>query len=228
MYRAESPLPVILIILLVAAVIGIAIYLSYLSQKKRREALRGLASSLGLQFFPEKDRALAKHYAKLDELRKGSNRYASNVLRGNWKGYLVELFDYHYEVRRSSGKNSSTQHYNLSVLVCRLPRPFPETRVYREGVFEKLIQMIGFEDIHFESAEFSRRYTVRSKSKKFAYDFLNPRAIDYLLDAPDLNIEIEDGVLALVTRKRLEPEEIPAYLGHLGTLRGLMPDYLFA
>ncbi|MEX2382018.1 MAG: hypothetical protein WD490_06520 [Opitutales bacterium] len=226
--QVESPVLPILIIVLIAGAMGVAIYLHYLGEKKRREALRHLAASLGLQFFPAKDRGLAKRYAKLDELRNGSNRYAYNVLSGDWKGIPVERFDYHYEVTRSTGKTRSTEHYYLSVLVCRLPLAFPETRVYREGIFEKMIQMIGFEDIHFESAEFSRRYTVRSKSKKFAYDFIHPRAIDYLLDASDLNIEIEEDALALVTKKRLEPDEIPEYLAHLGALRGLMPDYLFA
>ena len=226
---AETGGAAILVLILLGAVTiwGLYLYFHYKAERERREAMAGVARKFGLRFFPDRDRRLARHHSKLDELRKGSNRYAYNIMRGEMDGFPLELFDYHYEVSRSTGKSSSTQHYYLSVLICRLPRSFPELRIYREGVFEKLIQMIGFEDIHLESAEFSRRYTVRSKSKKFAYDFLHPRTIDYLLRSPDLNIEIEENCLALVTAKRLEPEEFPPYLNHLLTLRKLMPDYLF-
>ncbi len=226
--RAESPGIVILIIVVIGIAIGVGIYLGYLHEKKRRAALAKLATSLGIAFYPAKDWALAKRYGKLDALRKGSNRYAYNILQGDWNGLRVELFDYHYQVTRSTGKSTSTQHFYLSVLVCRLPRIFPELRVYRENLVEKFVQMIGFEDIEFESAEFSRRYTVRSKDRKFAYDFLHPRTIEYLLQAPDLYLEIENGALALVTPTRLKPEQIPEHLAHLRTLRELMPNYLFA
>lgn len=226
--RAESPGLVIFIFVVIAIVIGFGIYLGYLQEKKRRQALVRVAASLGIKFYPAKDRDLVDRYGKLDELRKGSNRYAYNLLRGDWKGLPVELFDYHYQITTSTGKSKSTQHFYLSVLACRLPRTFPELRIYREGMFEKFVQMIGFEDIEFESAEFSRRYTVRSKDRKFAYDFVHARTMEYLLQILDLNLEVEGGALALVTRERLEPAQIPEYLGHLRTLRELMPDYLFA
>lgn len=210
-----------------AVVVGGIAYFSHLAWVRRREAMALLAGALGLSFFPDKDRRLASHYGKLDELRKGSNRYAFNVMRGDYDGYPIELFDYHYQITRSNGKSSSTQHYYLNVLVCRLSRHFPELRIYREGFFEKLVQFVGFEDIHFESAEFSKRYTVRSKERRFAYDFVHAGVIDYLLKVPDLNIEIEGDALALVSRSRLDPEEIRDYLAALMHLRKLMPEYLF-
>lgn len=216
-----------LIICSVVILFGAIAYFSYVARKRRREAVALLAQSLGLRFAPDKDRGLAKKYEKLDELRKGSNRYAFNVLRGDYEGHPVELFDYHYQITTSNGKSSSTRHYFLNVLVCRLPRRFPELRIYREGFFEKVVQFIGFEDIHFESAEFSKRYTVRSKDRKFAYDFVHARMMDFLMRGPDLNIEVEGEVLALVSRSRLDPPEIRGYLTGLMHLRKLMPEYLF-
>lgn len=143
-------------------VVAIAV-VAHLRAKKRREALEVTAQALGLQFFPKKDRRAIAQFKQLDEFQKGSNRYLSNRMRGSYKGMPVEVFDYHYQIRTGSGKNSSTRHYYFTIFICLLPKSFPELRIYREGFFEKLIQFVGFEDIHFESAEFSKRVAIADR-----------------------------------------------------------------
>ena len=105
---------------------------------------------------------------------------------------------------------------------------FPELIITREGVFSKIAQAFGYDDIDFESHEFSRRFCVRSKDKKFAYDVCNARMIEYLLANDDLNIEIEGMALAIGFGDTLAPERIEPNLQRLVQLRGLMPNYLFA
>ena len=41
--------------------------------------------------------------------------------------------------------------------------------------------MFGYQDIKFESAEFSKTFCVRSPDKKFAYDVCNAKMMEYLL-----------------------------------------------
>jgi hypothetical protein len=223
----EIPIEILLIFAGGLALIITIVVVGYLRAKKRREALAAVAKQLGLSFTPAKDRRAVSRFQCLDELRKGSNRYLHNRMQGSYKGIPVDLFDYHYQITRNNGKNSSTRHYHFTIYTCTLPKTFPELRIYREGIFEKLIQFVGFEDIHFESAEFSKRYTVRSRNRKFAYDFVHPQVMEFLLRGPDLNIEVDGNLLALVTQGQSAPEVINTELERLCFLRREMPGYLF-
>jgi hypothetical protein len=205
------------------AIAAVVVVLGYLSSLKRREAMAAVAAKLGLHFAPHKDRILARRYEFLDKLRIGADRYAYNILSGDYQGHGVTLFDYHY--RTGSGKN--TQHHYISFFILQLPASFPELVIGPEGFFSKIAQAVGYDDIDFESHEFSRKFCVRSADKKFAYDVCNARMIEYLLSNADLTIEIEGGALATSFGSRLSPERIEPNLKRLITVRSLLPDYLF-
>ena len=96
-----------------------------------------------------------------------------------------------------------------------------------ENIFSKIAQAVGYDDIDFESHEFSRKFCVRSKNKKFAYDVCNARMIEYLLSNTNLSIEIEERALAISFNSRLAPDKIEPNLNRLITIRSLLPDYLF-
>jgi hypothetical protein len=204
----------------IAAVVAV---LGYISSLKRREAMAAVAAKLGLHFSHHKDHALARRYQFLDKLRVGQDRYAYNILSGDYQGHGVTLFDFHY--RTGSGKN--THHYYISFFILQLPAAFPELVIGTEGFFSKIAQAVGYDDIDFESHEFSRTFCVRSADKKFAYDVCNARMIEYLLSNPDLTIEIEGGALAISFGSRLSPELIEPNIRRLITVRSLLPDYLF-
>ena len=195
-----------------------------ISARKRREAMMALAARLGLRFEPAKDRDIARRYKFLDKLRRGSNRYAFNILSGRYQGHDLTVFDYHYKT--GSGKN--THHYYFSFFILHLPASFPELVIGPEGIFSKIAQAVGYDDIDFESHEFSSKFCVRSGDKKFAYDVCNARMIEYLLSNSDLSIEIEDSVLAISFNRRLSPESIEPNLKRLIEVRSLMPEYLFS
>lgn len=205
-------------IFIVVAVLG------HLAAQKRRQAMMALAARLGLHFDPSKRRDLARRYEFIDRMRAGRDRYAFNILSGNYQGHDVVLFDYHYK----TGSGKDTHHHYLSFFILRLPRTFPELTIGPEGFFSKIAQAVGYDDIDFESHEFSRKFCVRSKDKKFAYDVCNARMIEYFLANPDLTIEIELDTLALAFQRRLKLEQIEPNLQRLVRIRSLMPDYLFA
>ena len=204
-------------------IFAVVLVVGYISSLKRREAMAAVAAKLGFRFAPGKDRDMARRYRFLDKLRRGSQRYAFNVLSGSYQGYEILLFDYHY--RTGSGKN--THHHYLSFFILRLPVSFPELIICPEGIFSKIAQAVGYDDIDFESHEFSRKFCVRSKNKKFAYDVCNARMIEYLLSNTDLSIEIEERALAISFNSRLAPDQIEPNLNRLITVRSLLPDYLF-
>jgi hypothetical protein len=218
----------VLMFVLVAGVIIASVIWALVAARKRREAFAEIAARLGLAFSPDHDRSLAARFQFLDKLAQGENRYAYNIMSGDYGGHSIFAFDYHYETHsRDSKGNRQTHHHHFSFFILMLERSFPELTIAREGIFSKIAQTFGYDDIDFESHEFSRKFCVRSKDKKFAYDICHTRMMEYLLANPDLTIEIEDCALAIAFSRCLKPEEIEPNLDRLVQIRLLLPNYLF-
>jgi hypothetical protein len=214
-------------IIVVICIIG-AIIWGIRAGKKRRDAMTLLAEKLGLEFAHERNYQLADRYSFLDKLRQGSNRYAYNIISGNYQDHGVTAFDYHYETHSTDSKgNRQTNHHHFSFFILTLEKFFPELTIAKESFFSKIAQAVGFDDIDFESHEFSKKFVVRSKDKKFAYDFCNAQMIGYLLGHPSINIEVDQNSLALGFNTRLKVEEIEPHLNQLIRIRSLIPEYLF-
>jgi len=197
--------------------------------KKRREAMFALATRLGLRFSPDKDRNIDDRFRFLGKLAQGSGRYAFNILSGEYGGHEVMAFDYHYETHSTNSKGQrQTHHHYFSFFMLFLPKSFRELTIAKEGFLSKIAQSVGYDDIDFESHEFSRSFCVRSGDKKFAYDVCNARMIEYFLANRDLSIEIESNVLAMGFGSRLDASQVEFNLHRLLEIRSRMPDYLFA
>lgn len=217
----------VLIFVAVAGLIIVGIIYGSVAARKRREALFQLAAELGLDYSAAKDHSLAQSYEFLNKLAQGSNRYAFNTISGDYRGQRILAFDYHYETRSTNSKGRrQTQHHYFSVFILIVPQVFPELVITREGWFSKIAQAFGYDDIDFESHEFSRKFCVRSKDKKFAYDVCNTRMIEYLLANDDLNVEIDRHAVALLFGSRLRPEQIRPNLDRLIQVRELIPEYV--
>ena len=224
-------MPTIMPFIIAIFFIGIIVLgiFGHISAKKRREAMAALSAKLSLRFDTSTDRDIARRYRFLNQLCRGDDRYAFNILSGSYKGNEITAFDYHYETHSTDSKGRhQTHHHYFSFFMLFLPLSFPELVIVKEGLFSKIGQALGYDDIDFESHEFSRKFCVRSKDKKFAYDICNAQMIEYLLSNTDLSIEIEDNVLALYFGRRLAAEQIEHNLERLITIRSLMPEYLFS
>ncbi len=108
-------------------------------------------------------------------------------MSGRWSDLPITAFDYHYAT--GSGKNRS-DHYFSAVIIAG-PVPLKPLYIRREGFFDKLTEFFGFDDIDFESAEFSRKFFVKSPDKRWAYDVIHQRMMEYLLAAPDFGIQFD-------------------------------------
>jgi hypothetical protein len=210
-----------------AAVAIIAFVYSQIAARKRREELFELAQRLNLNFSMEPDYGLAEQFQFLKKLAQGDNRYAFNVLSGKYQNDDILAFDYHYQVTTHDKNGSHTTHYRFSFFILSLPVFFPDLTIRHENFLMKIAEVFGYQDIKFESAEFSKAFNVRSQDKKFAYDVCNAKMMEYLLANRDLSIEIENQALALVFNTCLSAEQIELNLQRLAQIRSLMPDYLF-
>jgi len=225
-------MPVALLVVLAVAGIALAIYLSHLATKKRREAMAALAAELGWEFDPSSDHGHDDEYAHFEVFRNGHSRVAYNTLRGSTeiggRAYAVKMGDFDYKVTRNTGKNRSTTTYRLSYLILHLPFAHtPDLLIRREGIFDRLAGALGFDDIDFESEEFSRKFYVKSSDKKFAYDVVHPRMMEWLLAKEVPMIDIEHGRCCVAQdRKRWEPAEFKRWLRRMDEVFDQWPGYL--
>lgn len=218
-------MPLVIVAVLVVAAIGV-IY-GVIQARKRQEGLFELAQRLGLDFSAAEDREIADRYSFLKQLAEGENRYACNVLSGTYQQNQVLAFDYHYETYTEGKGGRQTHHHWFSFFILTLPAVFPDLTIRRENLLTKVAEVFGYQDIKFESAEFSGAFCVRSPDKKFAYDVCNAQMMEYLLANRDLSVEIENQVLALAFNTRLSVEQIEANLQRLVEIRSRLPEYLF-
>ena len=205
-----------------------AVIYGLIQARQRREALFQLAQRLNLGFEPGQDHGIASRFSFLKQLAQGDNRYATNILSGNYQQNEILAFDYHYETTSTDDKgNRTTTDHWFSFFILTLPASFPDLTIRREGFFTKVAAVFGYGDINFESAEFSKTFCVRSPDKKFAYDVCNAQMMEYLLANRDLSLEIENDALALAFTNRLSVEQIEFNLQRLVEIRSRLPEYLF-
>ncbi len=166
----------VLFALAIGVVVAIAIHQHKLEQE-RMAAMRRFARMWRLRY-KVRDRAFAKQYEPgFKTLRRGTNRYAFNLLRGEHEGRQLAIFDHHYEVKTKD----STSHYHRTMLLMRLDVDLGKIELRPENWGDKVSSAFGFDDIDFESAEFSRRYYVQAGDKRLAYALFHPKMIEYLL-----------------------------------------------
>ena len=227
----ESVLSVLVVAVLAVLFIGFAIHAAR-QRRLRQEALQGLADSLELSFDPGRDHDHDDRYAHLEIFRRGSRRYAYNTVSGRMSldrhECGVVFGDFHYAVHRGGPKNKRKKSVRFSYLIVELPwAEVPDLLIRAEGFFDRLGAMVGFEDIDFESEEFSRAFFVKSPDRKFAYDLIDRGMMDFLLAARPPLIDMEQGRLCLCSsRGTWEPDQFSRQLAWVESFLSRWPTHL--
>ena len=205
-----------------AALAVVLIVFSILKARQRREAMARLAAGLGFEYYPDDPWGLEDRYAMFELFGRGHSRQASNVLCGELDARAVVAFDYRYKT--GSGKNEST--HSCQVLVMGLPIVAAGLRMRTETVFDRVASWVGWDDIDFESDEFSRRYHVKCEDRRFAYDIFHARLIDYLLAcgrAPNLEMK---GTLMVLFDSQGDVENVRRLIAIGREIVASIPEYV--
>jgi len=185
-----AALPIIIFVVFGGLIVTGAIF-GWLSTKRRREEMVALANRLGWTYQAGNDRMLPTRYAGFKFLERGSDRYAYNVLAGNFHDRAACAFDYHYETHSTDSKGKrTTHHHHCSVVVLETGLPLKPLSIRPEGFFDRVGEFFGFDDIDFESTEFSRAFHVWSPDRAWAFDVIHQETMEYLLGAPRFSIEL--------------------------------------
>jgi hypothetical protein len=214
--------------LFLAGIVVIGIVSSIRQNRARGQRLKDmaiLAERLGFDDFnPDRDESFILGWGFLDRFNGGEDRYAFNLMRGIYHDQRLFVFDYHYQ----TGSGKSRQEHYCTLLMLVIKEAFPQLTIGPETLGQKIETALGLGDvIKFESAEFSRKFCVRSKDKKFAYDVCNAQMIDYLLANRDLAMEIQGPVILLAFEPQLPVAQIEFNLQRLIEIRSRLPEYLF-
>lgn len=223
---------IVLVAVIVLTLVGVAVYFGHKAEQERIAALRLIASDHGWAFDPSSDRHHDDVYGCFPIFTQGHSRRAYNTISGahtvNGATHRVRMGDYLYRVTRSNGKTTTTTTHRLSYLIVQLSYPgVPDMLIRPEHLFDKIGAAIGFDDIDFESAEFSRRFLVKSADKRFAYDVVTPRMMEFLMASPGRSVDLKRGMICVTDGvKRWKPE---AFLTHLSWISGfveLWPEHV--
>jgi hypothetical protein len=211
--------------LIIAAAIVIAaasiIYGIYAAGKRQKE-LAGWAFSKGLSFDPDKDTEFDSKYPRFDCLQRGDSRYAYNAMYGAIDGRVFLGCDYHY----ATGSGKSRQQHHLSLVIVKSPIWLKPLFIRPENFFDKVAEFAGFNDIDFESAEFSKKFYVKSTDKKWAYDIIHPRTMEFLLASPVFSIQFDTLSIILYRDRTFSTADFESAVEFINGFFGLIPEYV--
>lgn len=211
-----------IIFLFIALVVVVAI-LGALASAKRRKELTEWANQNGLTFSPSKDHSFDDIYSEFAScLRRGHSRYASNILSGQWNGRGFTGFDYHYTT--GHGKNRSRHIFSAVILTNDFD--LGKLSIRPEGFFDKITEFVGFDDIDFESAEFSRKFYVKAPNRKWAYDVLHARTMEFLLSVPQFHLQFEGKRVLAYKNGTFKPHEFEQAAAVIEGIIDRLPGYV--
>ncbi len=217
-------------VVLIAAVIIIFIILAIFGARqaaKRRQEISAWAGSKGLSFTESKDGRVDDQFPEFSCLKQGSDRYAYNRMEGELSGRRILAFDYHYKTHsRDSKGRTKTHHHHFSAVILRGGIPLKPLFIRPEGFFDKIGEFFGMDDIDFESAEFSRKFYVKAEDRRWAYDVIHTRTMEFLLEMPQFTIQFDRSHVIIHDGSTFDVRKFETAIQVIEGILDRFPDYL--
>jgi len=195
---------------------------SYIRATRRRKMLQEWAISEDLSYQHYKDRRLDDSYPHFQCLRQGHSRYAYNHIRGSWQALDFYAFDYRYV----TGYGKHQQTHRFSAVMIESPIPLKDLLIRTEHIGDRVAQFFGADDIDFESIEFSEKYFVKASEKRWAFDVLHQRTIEFMLKWPTFNLQFDHSHVIAWRNKLFEPRDFQDAADLINGVLERMPGYL--
>lgn len=201
----------VLVATVIVAGIGAIFFFCYRWQKKRTEALGQVAGELRLIFSPEGDETLMSELGTFHLFSQGHSKKIRNLMRGKVRDLNVAIFDYQYV--DGYGKNSHT--WSQTVISLQLEKStLPSFSLRPENVLHKLVSLMGYQDIDFESnPDFSKKYLLRGRDEAAVRGLFRSWVLTFFEAEPGLWVEGEGNKLIVYRQSaQVNPEAIRAFL----------------
>lgn len=216
-----NPLPAVILMGVVAALVGVGVYVSFLRDKKRNAAMKAVAQTMGFAYEEETNReSLEASGFDLPLFKVGHSRNSRRMLRGRLADRDAAIFDYRYTT--GSGKSAHT-HSQTVVMFTDGAKGLPEFQLSPEGVLHGLAEVFGAQDIDFEqSEEFSKRYLLKGPDEAAIRRAFTIDVLAWFSAAPGWRVQSGGGrLLAFHGEKLVEPSEVPAFAAEALRIVGL-------
>ncbi|GAB5904358.1 MULTISPECIES: DUF3137 domain-containing protein [Mycobacteroides] len=190
-------------------------FLSSRMRQKRIAALSAWAQAHGWTYTAEDQSLLGLSHD--EPFGQGHSRRFQDVFNGSIGRHEFVSFQYTYKVTTGSGDQRSTETYYFMV-TCLVTPPSPyRLEIKPEGLLAGLARAVGFTDLEFESDEFNKRFNVKANPERFAYDVLNPRAMERMLADQRYSqpLRFENGRLLTWRRGKLDEQRIASEVQYL-------------
>ncbi len=194
---------------------AIALISTWLRGSRRLKTVMAVAKLQGLRFLHKDDRNIPQRYSEFICLRQGRNHWAFNLLEGKWDGWPVLAFDYHYSIR--FGKRD--HHHYFSAVILESEIPLKPLLILADRKSWQLAREFGFQEIRFDSAEFSSDFIVRAADKEWAEKTLNSDVIQFLLNSPRFSIQFNERRLMVFHNDLMEHKD---YESAVGVITGIL------
>lgn len=164
----------------------------------------------------------------------GNNHRTSNVLTGlMFPGCSFVAFTHHWETTRivteSDGKGgittrTVTDHHAEEIFQVDLPFSMPPIAVSPDS---RLARLFSGGTIDFELHEFNKAYDVFAKDRKYAYDIIHPRMIEYLLALPQRLSAGINGSIVRINCFGHQPAQVGYELSALAGFFNRIPPFVW-
>lgn len=204
----------------VIALIAGIVYLAWLMEKKRTEAMTAWAQSHGYVFEGATPQ-LIDELSAFKLFNQGRARTAKNTMRGSKEPGAVRICDYQF----TTGSGKHQQVHQQTIVVLKTPgRMAPHFFLRRQrALFDALGKVFGGQDINFEDDQaFSKAYVLQTNGdEQQLRGFMSPGLRDALTKMSDKNLlmEVVGDTLVLHLGRRLKPEQLDGLVADAVNIR---------
>jgi len=188
------------IILCVFGFIGLAITVSAISAKKRREKFEAMAREHGW-YYERHSQQVVDALSEFALFKKGRARHASNVLLCGEEADTTWVFDYRFTI--GAGRQNRVVRQTV-VVFPYLDVDLPAFELQPEHLLTRLAEAFGRQDIDFpQFAKFSSSYSVRGRDEVAIRRLFNAEVVDALCQHKHLFVEAGGSCLMIYRQRHL-------------------------
>jgi len=170
-------------------------------------------------------------------LRRGDqDRFAFNIITGDYQGYRIQIFDYHYQtvarrsqrLQLSGSSDQGIKDHEFSAVLVETGLNLRELSIRpSNGTWRSIGDFFGNSGVQFELGAFNQEFFVDAADPRWAYNILPQSTLEYLLNAPRYEVDVGSKSLLAQRSKLLDPPQcLEALELMIGILKRIPQDVL--
>ena len=194
------------IFVLFIALFATAIVISIVLERKRTEAIKQLAATMGFDYREHPQTYLPDTIWQFDLFNKGRNRRLKHLIQGTQEEAIVSVSDYQY----TTGTQKNRTTHNQTVVFIESDRlNLPNFLLIPENIFHKVGNVFGYKDIDFDShPEFSSQYLLKGTDEERVRSLFHDGILNIYQRHPGTSTEGLDTLLIYYRKgQRFKPDQ---------------------